>query len=114
MTTCPGSSGPGSSRASSATRATLLAQQFAAAPIAAIIYTDIARDGMLAGPNLEAMRQMREAVGVPVIASGGVTTRDDVARLASIPMAGAIIGRSLYEGTLTIADALSAAGVSVQ
>ena len=66
------------------------------------IYTDIATDGMMAGPNVAAMAAMQAAVDWPVVASGGVTTRDDVARLAAVPMAGCIIGRALYEGTLTL------------
>jgi phosphoribosylformimino-5-aminoimidazole carboxamide ribotide isomerase len=93
-------------------RAIDLAQQFAREPIAAIIYTDIARDGMLAGPNLEAMQEMNEAVEVDVIASGGVTNADDVRNLAKIGMAGCIIGRALYENTLTLADALAAATIT--
>jgi phosphoribosylformimino-5-aminoimidazole carboxamide ribotide isomerase len=64
---------------------------------------------MLAGPNLEAMDEMRRAVSLPVVASGGVTTATDVAQLAQLGMAGCIIGRSLYEGRLTMADALSMA-----
>jgi phosphoribosylformimino-5-aminoimidazole carboxamide ribotide isomerase len=86
-----------------------LARQFAAEPLAAIIYTDIATDGMLAGPNVTAMAEMQAAVDLPIIASGGVTTADDVARLAQAGLAGCIIGRALYEGTLKLADALSAA-----
>jgi phosphoribosylformimino-5-aminoimidazole carboxamide ribotide isomerase len=86
-----------------------LARQFADEPLAAIIYTDIATDGMLAGPNVAAMAEMQAAVDVPVIASGGVTTVDDVARLASAGLAGCIIGRALYEGTLTLTEALQAA-----
>jgi phosphoribosylformimino-5-aminoimidazole carboxamide ribotide isomerase len=89
--------------------ATELARQFAGGPIAAIVYTDIATDGMLAGPNVEAMARMQAAVEWPVVASGGVTTADDVARLAAVPMAGCIIGRALYEGTVTLADALAPA-----
>jgi phosphoribosylformimino-5-aminoimidazole carboxamide ribotide isomerase len=89
---------------------TELAQQFADEPIAAIIYTDIGTDGMLAGPNLAAMAAMQAAVALPVIASGGVTTQEDVARLAAAGMAGCIIGRALYEGRLTLPDALAAAG----
>jgi len=88
--------------------ATDLARQFAAEPIAAVVYTDIATDGMLSGPNLAAMAEMHAAVDMPVVASGGVTTREDVVRLAAIPMAGCIIGRALYEGTLTLPDALVA------
>lgn len=87
-----------------------LAAQFANEELAAIIYTDIATDGMMRGPNVEAMRQMRAAVDVPVVASGGVTTAEDVARLAKAGLAGCIIGRALYEGMLTLADALRAAG----
>jgi len=89
--------------------ATELARQYAREPLAAIIYTDIAKDGMMAGPNLLAMQEMNEAVDLPVIASGGVTGREDVRQLARIEMAGCIIGRSLYEGKLTIAEALRAA-----
>jgi phosphoribosylformimino-5-aminoimidazole carboxamide ribotide isomerase len=88
--------------------ATDLAQSLAVEPIAAIIYTDIAKDGMMAGPNLRAMAEMKHAVAVPVIASGGVTTAGDVEQLARIGMAGCIIGRTLYEGKLTLADAIAA------
>ncbi len=93
----------------SSQRAIDLAQQFAAEPIAAIIYTDIARDGMLAGPNLQAMEEMNNAVEIDVIASGGVTTADDVKNLAALGMAGCIIGRALYEDNLTLPAALAAA-----
>jgi phosphoribosylformimino-5-aminoimidazole carboxamide ribotide isomerase len=86
-----------------------LARKFSAEPLAAIIYTDIATDGMLAGPNVAAMAEMQAAVDVPVIASGGVTTADDVARLAAAGLAGCIIGRALYEGTLRLEEALAAA-----
>jgi phosphoribosylformimino-5-aminoimidazole carboxamide ribotide isomerase len=92
------------------TPATELAQQLSDEPIAAIVYTDIAKDGMMAGPNVPAMQAMQRAVDCPVIASGGVTTVDDVRRLAAAGMSGCIIGRALYEGTLTIRDALAAAG----
>ena len=87
-----------------------LARQFGNEPLAAIIYTDIATDGMMKGPNVEAMAQMQAAVEVPVVASGGVTVAEDVARLAAAGLAGCIIGRALYEGTLTLPDALRAAG----
>jgi phosphoribosylformimino-5-aminoimidazole carboxamide ribotide isomerase len=86
-----------------------LARQFANEPLAAIIYTDIATDGMMSGPNVSAMVEMQSAVSVPIVASGGVTTRDDVARLAAAGLTGCIIGRALYEGTLTMVDALRAA-----
>jgi phosphoribosylformimino-5-aminoimidazole carboxamide ribotide isomerase len=93
----------------STTSAIEMARQFAAEPLAAIIYTDISRDGMLQGPNLAAMTEMDAAVDVPVIASGGVTTAGDVRELAKIGLDGCIIGRALYEGTLNLADALVAA-----
>jgi phosphoribosylformimino-5-aminoimidazole carboxamide ribotide isomerase len=92
----------------SQTSAVELAQQFENEPLAAIIYTDIATDGMLAGPNLAAMDEMRRSVKLPVVASGGVTTADDVRQLAELPMAGAIIGRALYEGRITMPEALAA------
>lgn len=94
----------------SSTSAVELARQFVDEPLAALIYTDIAKDGMLAGPNLEAMSQMNEAVEFDVIASGGVTTADDVRRLAELELAGCIIGKSLYEGLLRLDEALAAAG----
>lgn len=85
-----------------------LVRQFADEPIGAVIYTDIARDGMLAGPNLEAMAEMCEATEFPVLASGGVTEADDVRQLARRGLAGCIIGRALYEGRLSLAEALTA------
>jgi phosphoribosylformimino-5-aminoimidazole carboxamide ribotide isomerase len=86
-----------------------VARQFESEPLAAIIYTDIATDGMLRGPNVTAMAQMQEAVRLPVIASGGVTTANDVAQLAAAGLAGCIIGRALYVGTLNLEDAIRAA-----
>ena len=73
------------------TAATELAQAMANEPLAAVIYTDIAKDGMLAGPNLQAMAEMNNAVELPVIASGGVTSADDVRNLARQGLAGCII-----------------------
>lgn len=86
-----------------------LARQLAREPIAAIIYTDIETDGMLSGPNLSALAEMAAAVDLPVIASGGVTTIDDIARLCEMPIAGCIIGRALYQGNLKLTDALARA-----
>ena len=86
-----------------------VAREMATLPIAAIIYTDIATDGMLTGPNVPAMARMQAEVGVPVVASGGVAVAEDVARLAEAGMAGAIIGRALYESRITIEEALAAA-----
>jgi phosphoribosylformimino-5-aminoimidazole carboxamide ribotide isomerase len=90
-------------------RATQLAAMFSATPIAGIVYTDIATDGMLSGPNLTAQAEMRSAVRVPVIASGGIASREDVTRLAAIGMAGCIIGMAFYRGRLTLEEAHAAA-----
>ena len=80
-------------------------------PLAAIIYTDIVRDGMMSGPNVEATAAMVKAASpIPVVASGGVTTVDDIRRLKDAGAVGAIIGRALYEGKLTLEAALDAAG----
>lgn len=95
--------------ATSQTPAIELARQYAGEPVAALIVTDIASDGMLSGPNLEALRQMRRAVEVPLVASGGVTRVEDIRDLAEVPVEGCIIGRALYEGTLTLKEALAAA-----
>jgi len=89
------------------------AAEMAAFPIAGIIYTDITKDGMLSGPNLEALGQMNENVNVPVIASGGVTTVDDISRLSALELAGCIVGRALYEGRLTLSQAIIAGATSV-
>jgi len=83
-----------------------VARRFAGWPLAAIVYTDISRDGMLQGPNFDALNEMAAAVPVPVIASGGVTTLEDVRRLAGSKVAGCIIGRSLYEGRINLAEAI--------
>jgi phosphoribosylformimino-5-aminoimidazole carboxamide ribotide isomerase len=85
------------------------AQKAAQLPIAAIIYTDITRDGMLTGPNLERTKALVDAVSVPVIAAGGVNSVSDIKQLAELGVEAAIIGRALYEGTLSLADAIKAA-----
>jgi phosphoribosylformimino-5-aminoimidazole carboxamide ribotide isomerase len=85
------------------------AAEAAKLPLAAIIYTDIARDGMMTGPNVERTKTLVEAVDLPVIASGGVNTIEDIKKLAEFNPEAAIIGRSLYEGTLKLADAIEAA-----
>jgi phosphoribosylformimino-5-aminoimidazole carboxamide ribotide isomerase len=77
-------------------------------PLAAIIYSDITKDGMMAGPNFKRTKALIEAVDLPVIASGGVSTIEDVKKLAESGAAAAIIGRSLYEGTLKLSDAIKA------
>jgi phosphoribosylformimino-5-aminoimidazole carboxamide ribotide isomerase len=85
------------------------AKKAAKLPIAAIIYTDITKDGMMAGPNLERTKALIDAVNVPIVASGGVTTIADIKALVKIGAPAAIIGRALYEGTLDLADAIKAA-----
>lgn len=92
----------------SQTAATELAAAFQEEPLAALVYTDISKDGMMAGPNLQAIAEMNESVGLPLIASGGVTRIEDVRSLAQIGVAGCIIGRSLYEGKLSVTDAILA------
>jgi phosphoribosylformimino-5-aminoimidazole carboxamide ribotide isomerase len=78
-------------------------------PLAAIIYTDIDRDGMMTGPNLERTKALVEAVDMPVIASGGVKEITDIKKLAELGVEAVVVGRSLYEGTLNLADAIDAA-----
>jgi phosphoribosylformimino-5-aminoimidazole carboxamide ribotide isomerase len=91
-----------------------LAQHCAAAPLAAIVYTDISRDGMMQGANIEAMAAMAAGVQVPVIASGGVTSLDDIRQLAARGLAGCIVGRALYEGRIDLNQALDIAGCGVR
>ena len=86
-------------------RAIDLAREAEAAGVAAIIYTDIATDGMLTGPNFTELDALLAQLDCPLIASGGVATAEDVCRLASRPaLYGAIVGRALYEGTLSLAE----------
>ena len=90
-----------------------LAQRFEDAGAAAIIYTDIDRDGMLGGVNLEATLALARAVSLPVIASGGVAALDDLAALAAVAaegIEGVIVGRALYDGRIDPAEALRIAG----
>ena len=86
-----------------------LAQQFQDAGVAAIIYTDIDRDGAMGGPNIEATAALARAVTIPVIASGGVSSLADLAALRDTGViAGAISGRALYDGAIDLATALKA------
>lgn len=88
---------------------TELAKRFEDAGIAAIIYTDIDRDGAMAGPNVDATATLARAVSVPVIASGGVSQLDDLRALRDTGVvAGAISGRALYDGAIDLAEALAA------
>jgi phosphoribosylformimino-5-aminoimidazole carboxamide ribotide isomerase len=86
--------------------AVALARRFDDSPLAAIVYTDITRDGTLEGPNLDATRELAESVKAPVIASGGVGSLDDLDLLSALPIAGCIVGRALYEGKFTLAEAI--------
>ena len=90
-------------------RAVELAERVRGWPLGAIIYTDISKDGMLAGANLEATEQLARATDVPVIAAGGVTSNADVRALLKLPLAGMIIGRALYEGRIDLVQALQIA-----
>ena len=90
--------------------ATLFAQTMQSFGCARIIFTDIARDGTLAGPNAAALREVCEAVEIPVIASGGVHKATDIRILKNIPHVEAtIVGKALYEGTATLAQLLNVA-----
>jgi len=89
-------------------RAADLARRFESDGVAAIVYTDIARDGMLLGVNVAATVAMAQASSIPVIASGGITNLDDIRALqaeAHEGIIGAITGRAIYEGTLDVAEA---------
>ncbi|TLM67342.1 MAG: 1-(5-phosphoribosyl)-5-[(5-phosphoribosylamino)methylideneamino]imidazole-4-carboxamide isomerase [Deltaproteobacteria bacterium] len=89
-----------------------LARKFENDGVAAIIYTDIARDGMMQGPNLEATRALAEAVGIPVIASGGVSSLKDIENLVAIEkygVAGVITGKAIYSGSLNLREAVRVA-----
>jgi phosphoribosylformimino-5-aminoimidazole carboxamide ribotide isomerase len=88
-----------------------LAQQVAALGVQTIIYTDVTRDGAMTGPNFEAMEEMLQAASCQVVASGGVSTLDDVRRFAEMGkkyqnLEGIIIGKALYEGVFNVSDAL--------
>lgn len=89
-------------------QATDLARQFESDGVSAIVYTDIARDGMMQGVNVEATLTMARASSIPVIASGGITNLDDIRALKAVAdqgICGAITGRAIYEGTLDVAEA---------
>jgi phosphoribosylformimino-5-aminoimidazole carboxamide ribotide isomerase len=86
-----------------------MARKYGHLGISAIVYTDIQRDGMGTGPNIEATRNLAEAIDIPVIASGGISGIDDVKNLLSLKkygVTGMITGKALYEGTLSLADAI--------
>ncbi|WP_171122473.1 MULTISPECIES: 1-(5-phosphoribosyl)-5-[(5-phosphoribosylamino)methylideneamino]imidazole-4-carboxamide isomerase [unclassified Ruegeria] len=87
-----------------------LARSFEDAGVAAIIYTDINRDGAMQGPNIEATADLARAVSIPVIASGGVSSLDDLIALrdCGVELDGAISGRALYDGAIDLAEAIRA------
>ena len=90
-------------------QATDLARSFEDAGVAAIIYTDIDRDGAMGGPNIPATAALARAVSIPVIASGGVSSMEDLTQLRDTGViAGAISGRALYDGALDLGAALAA------
>jgi phosphoribosylformimino-5-aminoimidazole carboxamide ribotide isomerase len=82
-------------------------------PLAAIVYTDIAKDGMLEGPNLESLAAMIAATSLPVVASGGIANAGDIGEVARAGAAGCIVGKALYAGAVTLPEALAAAGDGV-
>lgn len=89
-----------------------LARRFEDAGVAALIVTDIGRDGAMTGVNVEAVAAVAEAVAIPVIASGGVASVEDIHRLRAskgVPIAGAVLGRALYNGAIRPAEVIAAA-----
>lgn len=91
-------------------QATELAKRFEQDGVSSIVYTDISRDGMMQGVNVEATVNMAKASSIPVIASGGITNMDDIRALQKVSQAGilgAITGRAIYEGTLDVKEAQS-------
>ncbi len=86
------------------------ARRCASWPLAGLVYTDVGRDGLLAGPDVEGTRLIQEFVPVPVIASGGVGSLDDLRCLARAGVRGCIVGRALYDSKFTLAEALRALG----
>ena len=87
-----------------------LARRFEDQGVAAIVYTDISRDGMMVGVNVGATRDLAKAISVPVIASGGVTDLECIIQLNEVSdsgIMGVIIGRALYEGTISLSEALA-------
>lgn len=87
-----------------------LARQMEEKGVKTIIFTDIATDGMLSGPSLDQLAALQKAVRCDIVASGGVTTLDDVKRLRDMGLYGAIIGKAYYAGTLDLAEAVRKAG----
>lgn len=93
-------------RETSQVQATSLATELSAIGVQRIIYTDIARDGALKGPNLNALREMQQAISRSLIASGGVSSIDDLRSIAALDIEGAIVGKALYTGDVDLAAAI--------
>jgi len=94
-------------------RALDLAKEVESLGAARIVFTDILRDGTLSGPNFDSIAQMIAAVKIPIIASGGVSTLDDIRRLKEIGAEACIIGRALYSGEIRLAEAIQMAGAGL-
>jgi phosphoribosylformimino-5-aminoimidazole carboxamide ribotide isomerase len=90
-------------------RALDLVRELADLPLAGVLYTDVSRDGTGTGPNVDATAEIAACSSVPVIASGGVGSLDDLRALAARNIAACIVGRALYEGTFTLEEAIAAA-----
>jgi phosphoribosylformimino-5-aminoimidazole carboxamide ribotide isomerase len=86
-----------------------VARQVTDWPLAALLYTDVDKDGMLQGPNFEQTRAVADAGKIPVIASGGVGSIEHIRTLTTLPIWGVIVGRSLYEGKVNLAEAIQVA-----
>ncbi|MBI1912881.1 MAG: 1-(5-phosphoribosyl)-5-[(5-phosphoribosylamino)methylideneamino]imidazole-4-carboxamide isomerase [Deltaproteobacteria bacterium] len=86
-----------------------LARKLEGNGVACIIYTDISRDGMLTGPNVEATREMSESVNIPVVASGGMSSIKDIVAYKGVNLEGIIIGKALYSGNIELKEAIEAA-----
>lgn len=93
-------------------RATDLVRSFSDAPLAAVLYTDVARDGTRVGPNVDATAEIAACTPVPVIASGGVGSLDDLRALSARGIAACIVGRALYERAFTLEEAVLAAATT--
>lgn len=89
-------------------KATELLSSFSGSGVSEIIFTDTSRDGALDGVNVPAMREACEVTDVPIIASGGVTSVEDIVKLRGLPLFGIIVGTALYEGRMTLPEAMAA------
>ncbi|MBI5586762.1 MAG: 1-(5-phosphoribosyl)-5-[(5-phosphoribosylamino)methylideneamino]imidazole-4-carboxamide isomerase [Deltaproteobacteria bacterium] len=85
-----------------------LARRLEGFGVACIIYTDISRDGMLMGPNVEATRELADSVKIPVVASGGMSSMKDIEAYKSVRLEGIIIGKALYAGNIDLKEAIAA------